>query len=475
MSINRSVIALFLAFATGLSTAAWAGADTATAADKPAADKPASSQSSKATSVDTSPDMSGVLLDRIVATVNDNVILLSELDQQTQLIKQRLARSNTALPPDDVLRHQVLEHMITTELQLQVAKNQGIQVSDDTVNQTLARIAQQNGFTLNEMPAKLQAQGIDYNQFREQVRTQLIQQQVRKRDVDDRIMITPAEVDEYLSAQAQQGNGDTQYHIYHILLSLPPDASSETVQKVQAKAEAVDKKLKGGADFAATAVAVSDGQQALEGGDLGWLRGSELPTTFADAVLAMEPGEVSDPIRDASGYHIVKLADERTENHVVVTQTHARHILIQTNLLVGDEEAQKRLEKIRQQLENGASFAKLAKKYSNDPGSAAQGGDLGWINPGQVVPKFQQAMDKLKPDQISQPFKTQFGWHIVEVLGRRKQDQTDEVKRNRAYQAIHQRKLREQLTSWLRKLRDQAYVRIRLDNNGETESAATGD
>lgn len=472
MSINRSVIALFLAFATGLPAAAWAGADPATTATKPAADKPASS---KATSVDTSPDMSGVLLDRIVATVNDNVILLSELGQQTQLIKQRLMRSNTTLPPNNVLRHQVLEHMITTQLQLQVAKNQGIQVSDDTLNQTLARIARQNGFTLNEMPARLKAQGLDYNQFRDEVRTQLIQRQVRKHDVDDRIMITPAEVDQYIANQAQQGHGDTQYHLYHILLSLPPQASPEAVEKIKTRAAAIDKKLQAGADFAATAVAVSDGQQALKGGDLGWLRGSELPTTFADTVLSMQPGDVSGPIRDASGYHIVKLADERTEHQVMVTQTHARHILIQTNLLVSDEEARERLDKIRQQIEDGASFADLAKKYSNDPGSAAQGGDLGWVNPGQVVPQFQQVMDKLKPDEISEPFKTQFGWHIVEVLDRRKQDQTDEVKRNRAYQAIHQRKLREQLNSWLHKLRDQAYVRIRLDNNGEAESAATGE
>lgn len=420
-----------------------------------------------------SPARQGVLLDRIVAVVNDDVILLSELQQQTEMVRERLARQGTAVPPGDVLRHQVLEHMITTQLQLQVAKQQGIQVSDDTLNQTLERIAQQNGFTLSEMPARLQAQGISYNQFRDDVRTQLIEQQVRQHSVVERIVVTPAEIDQYLAQQAQQGHGNTQYHLLHILIATPPNATPDQVEKARRHAEEVDQKLKNGADFAATAVAVSNGRQALSGGDLGWLRGSELPTGLASTVLSMKEGQVSDPIKDSSGYHIVKLAGKRSEHHVVVTQTHARHILIKTNLLVNDEEARQRLEKIRQQIENGADFAALARKYSDDPGSAAQGGDLGWVDPGTMVPQFEKAMDALQPKQISQPFQSQFGWHIVQVLGRRKQDQTDKTRREKAYEAIQTRKLRDQTELWLRKLRDQAYVRIRLDDAGNGDASGS--
>jgi peptidyl-prolyl cis-trans isomerase SurA len=455
MSIKRSALALFLILAAGFAASAANMPNPATATPEPAT----SSLADK-----------GTPLDRIVAVVNDGVILQSELDRQTQLIKQQLAQHNTTLPSDDVLRHQVLDHMITTQLELQAAKNKGIQVSDDTVNQTLAQIAQQNGFTLDEMPAKLAAQGLSYDEFRDQIRTQLIERQIRQHAVDDHVFVSPAEIDQYLAQQAQQGHGDTQYHLYQILLTLPQQPTPEQVQKVKAKADEIYKKLQGGADFSSTAVAVSNGQEALHGGDLGWLRGSELPASLADAILSMQPGTISQPIRDANGYHIVKLADKRSEHHVVVTQTHARHILIRTNLLVSDEDAKKHLEKIRGEIEHGASFADLAKKYSNDPGSATEGGDLGWLNPGQVVPKFQQVMDKLKVNEISEPFQTQFGWHIVQVLGRRQQDQTEDAKRRQAYSAIHTRKLREQTEQWLRTLRDQAYISIRL--NGDAGSDA---
>ncbi|HET6655779.1 MAG TPA: peptidylprolyl isomerase [Gammaproteobacteria bacterium] len=410
----------------------------------------------------------GALLDRIVAVVNDDVILLSDLEQQTNLARQRLRSQGTPVPPINDLRHQVLQQMIATQLQLQLAARQGIRVSDEVVNAALAHIAQQNGFNLSEMPARLAAQGINYNQFRQDIRHELILRRVHKQSVEDQVFVTPAEVDQFLVQQAQQGRGNTQYHVYQILLKVRPDAAEAEADEVRQKAQAVYQKLKGGADFQATAAAISDGRNALQGGSLGWLRGGELPSSLANTVLTMDEGSISEPIRDGAGYHIVKLAGERAQHQVIVTQTHARHILIQPNLLVSNSEAEERLEQLREKIKNGASFTKLAKEYSDDTNSASKGGDLGWLDPGVVVPQFQQIMDQLKPKEISQPFKTQFGWHIVQVLDRRKQNQTEETRRHQAFQAIRERKMREQTDRWLRRLRDEAYVKIQLDGADTT-------
>ncbi|HET6725747.1 MAG TPA: peptidylprolyl isomerase [Gammaproteobacteria bacterium] len=410
----------------------------------------------------------GILLDRIVAVVNDNVILLSELEQQTALTRQEMAGRGTPIPPTDVLQRQVLQQMISTRLQLERAQRQGIRVPDDVVNQALARIAQQNGFSLSDMPNVLASQGVDYNQFRQEIRDQLILHRIHQQAVEKRVVVTPTEVDRYLVAQAKQGHGNTQYHVYQILLRVPHDASPAEVAKIHRKAEAIEKKLRAGTDFQATAAAVSDGRQALKGGDLGWLQGGDLPESLANTVLTMDEGGISQPIRDAEGFHIIKVAGTRAEHKIIVTQTHARHILIKPNLLVSNTEAEQRLEDLRDKIEHGASFTKLAKEYSDDDTSAAQGGDLGWLDPGVVVPQFQQVMDGLKPKQISQPFETPFGWHIVQVLGRRKQNQTDETRRHKAFMAIRERKLREQTERWLQQLRDEAYVSVRLDGPGST-------
>ncbi|HET8552819.1 MAG TPA: peptidylprolyl isomerase [Gammaproteobacteria bacterium] len=445
MSIKRSILLL-------LSAALFAAALPAVAADTGT----------------TASDNQGTLLDRIVAVVNDKVILLSELEQQAALTRRQLASQGTAIPPTDVLRRQVLQQMITTKLELENADRQGIHVSDEALNQVLANIAQRNGFTLSEMPARLSAQGIDYDQFREHIRDEMILHQIRQKAVDDRVVVTPTEVDQYLVAQAQQGHGNTQYHVYQIVLAVPSHATPAQAEAIHQKAEQIYQKLKKGADFKATAVAVSDGRRALKGGDLGWLKGSELPSSLANTVLSLDEGQISQPVLDPNGWHILKLAGERAQHQVVVTQTHARHILIKPDLLISNTEAEQRLENIRQKIEKGASFAALAKKYSDDPGSAAQGGDLGWLDPGMVVPAFQKVMDQLKPGEISEPFRTQFGWHIVEVLGRRKQNQTEQSRRHKAFMALRERKLREQTDRWLRQLRDEAYVRIQLDDNSSS-------
>ncbi len=401
----------------------------------------------------------GVLLDDIAAVVNDDVITKTELDDRIHEIKQRLAQQQTSLPPEDILRKQVLDQMVMEQLQLQAADRGGITVSDDQLNRAISNIAGRNGVSMSELPKALASQGISYASYRAEIRREMIINEVQKQAVEARIAVTPREVDQYLSRQAEQSGNDTEYHLYHILIALPANATPDETKKAEERADAIEKKLKAGADFSETAVANSDGQQALKGGDLGWRKGSELPTIFASEVLNMKPGQVSGVIKSPSGFHIVKLADTRTANKVLVTQTHARHILIRTNAIVSDEQARSKLADIRKQIENGADFAKLAEKYSDDGGSASQGGDLGWANPGQYVPQFQDAMDKLKVGEISQPFKTPFGWHIVQVLGRRKEDQTAQVQKQKAYQAIRRRKLEEQTEIWVHSLRDQAYIK----------------
>jgi peptidyl-prolyl cis-trans isomerase SurA len=413
----------------------------------------------------------GVLLDRVVAVVNDDVILQSQLDQQSDIARQRLEQQHTPVPSSAMLRHQVLKQMISEQLQVQRAQRQGIHISDDTLNQALSSIAARNGFSLSDLPDKVAASGIDYKQFRHQIRRELILQKVRKQSVDDQISVTPAEVDQYLVAQAKAGHGNAQYHVYQILLKVPSDASESRARKIHEHAEAIYKKLKNGADFKATAAAVSEGQRALKGGDLGWLNGGEIPTSLANTVLTMNEGSISNPIKDANGYHIIKLGGKRAQHKIIVTQTHARRILIKSNLLVSNSEAVKRLEKLRERVKNGASFADLAKKYSDDSDTAADGGDLGWISPDEVPPNFKHAMDKLEPKDISLPFQSQAGWNIVQVLGRRKQNQTKESRRRKAISAIRQRKLREQTARWLRQLRDQAYVSIKLKNDSDDGTA----
>jgi peptidyl-prolyl cis-trans isomerase SurA len=411
----------------------------------------------------------GQLLDRVVAVVNDKVILLSELDQQMTLTRERMASRGTPVPSADALRHQVLDQMIATRLQLQRAKRRGIHVSDEILNRALTHIARQNGFSLNEMPARLAAQGIDYKQFREHIRHEIVLRQLQQKAIDEHVVVTPAEVDQYMIAQAKQGHGNTQYHVYQILLRVPADASQAKASKIHQKAKKLYKTLeKNGSQFKAKAAAISNGRRALKGGDLGWLAGGQLPTSLANTILTMDTGEIAPPVKDADGWHILKLAGKRARHKVIVTQTHARHILIKSNLLVSNSEAEQRLEHLRDKIEHGASFSKLAKKYSDDPGSASQGGDLGWLDPGTVVPAFQHKMDQLQPKQISQPFETQFGWHIVQVLGRRKQNQTKKSQHQRAYKAVLQRKKREKKDRWLRKLRAGAYVKTKLDDGGTT-------
>ncbi len=413
-----------------------------------------------ATAQDQSPRY--VVLDRIVAVVNEDVIVQTELNKRMRTVLGQLRQQQTQPPPRDVLEKQVLERLVLSRLQLEQAKQRGIQVDDATVNQALRQIAGRNGLSLTEFREILAGDGYDFAGFREDIRNELALKQLRERQIGDRIRVTDREVDSLLATQAIQQSGNDQYRLGHILIAVSEAPSPEEIAEIRAKADRVLAQLEAGADFRQTAVAVSDGRQALEGGDLGWRKANELPSLFADAVLNMKRGDVSELIRSPSGFHIVTLLDVRRGETHIITQTHARHILIRPNELTSARDARIRLEQLRERIINGGDFAELARSHSTDNGSAVNGGDLGWINPGDVVPQFQAAMDRLGPGELSEPFESPFGWHIVQVHGRRDHDSTEDVRRAKAKEAIRQRKLEDDVQAWLRRLRDEAYVEYRL-------------
>lgn len=405
-------------------------------------------------------------VDRIVAVVNDDVITQSDLDLQIRTVTQQLRQQNAEIPPDDVLQKQVLERVIVRQLQLQMAESTGIRVDDDTLNRALETIAKQNNLSLSEFREVLARDGFDFATFREDIRKEIIISRLRQRQVANRITVTEQEVDNFLATQQVQGSpaAAEEYHIAQILISLPEAPSPEQIQTAQAKAQQVLDKLRAGEDFKQIAMALSEDPQALEGGVLGWRSAGQLPSLFTDIVTKMNPGDISDLIRSPSGFHIIKLIEKRGETGHLVKQTQARHILIRTNEITSDQDAQTRLEQLRQRVVGGEDFATLARSHSEDATTAVNGGSLGWVNPGDLVPLFEEAMNSLEPGQVSEPFQTQFGWHIVQVVERRDHDNTDEMKRSQAREAIRQRKTEEELQAWLRSLRDEAYVEYKSED-----------
>ena len=402
-------------------------------------------------------------LDRIVAIVNDDVIVESELDARVETVRAQMLDAGTQPPLEGVLRRQVLDRLVLDRLQLQLAERTGLRIDEETLNQSVAAIAAQNQLSLREFRDILELDGYDFAKFREEVRAEMLISRLRQSQVDNRIRVSQQDIDNYLATVSRQGGEANAYHLGHILIAVPEAASPEEVEEARARAEEALAELRGGADFARVASAVSDGQQALNGGDLGWRTAGELPTIFADAVPSLAVDELSDPIRSPSGYHIVKLLGLRGDTPVMVTETHARHILIRPNELVNDAEAQRRLRVISERLTNGDDFGELARANSEDPGSAVKGGDLGWVAPGVFIPAFEREMNALADGELSEPFKTQFGWHIVQVLERRETDDTDQARRTKAADEIRQRKLDEELQNWLRQMRDEAYVEYRLE------------
>nr|VFK60218.1 MAG: periplasmic chaperone for outer membrane proteins SurA [Candidatus Kentron sp. TUN]VFK69610.1 MAG: periplasmic chaperone for outer membrane proteins SurA [Candidatus Kentron sp. TUN] len=402
-------------------------------------------------------------INRIVAVVNEEVIVSSDLNDRIRTIQAELSRSQAKLPSPTALRKQALDWLIIELLQIQVGKRIGIQIDNDQINQAIIKIAKRNKLGLRKFREILERDGYKFSAFREDIRRQLLITEIQKRQVANRIQVTDREIDNYLTTQSSKLHPKKDYHLAHILITVPQSANADEVAIARKKVKQIIYQLRSGEDFAKIARAVSDGKQAPKGGDLGWRKETQLPGLFTDIVPKMESGEISDPLRSASGFHIVKLIAIRDKELHVIPQTKARHILIQTNEMTSNADAKTRLEQIRERIIHGEDFEELARSHSDDRGSAIKGGNIGWIGPGNVVPKFEQIMNQTQPMEISAPFRTQFGWHIVQVLDRRKHDGTQEVLRAKAMEKIRERKIDEELRAWRRQLRDEAYVEYRLD------------
>jgi peptidyl-prolyl cis-trans isomerase SurA len=405
----------------------------------------------------------GVLLDRIAAVVNDGIVLRSDLDQQVRVISDRLEQQGQQMPPRNLLRQQVLERLVMQEVQMQRADRLGIKVSDEMLNQTLTDVAARNNLSFSDLPAALESQGVDYRSYREDVRREMTLNLLRQRDVYARIYVSPREIEQCVTRRKTSPGDDMEFDIAHILVAVPASATPEQAEERASRAQGVYERARRGEDFTQLAIAYSDAGTALEGGALGWRPANQLPSFAAEAITRLQPGEVTEPIRTPSGLHIFKLIDSRgAASSALVSQVHARHILLQTNAIEDDETVRQKLVQFRERILKGESFEAIAAVNSVDPGSAAKGGDLGWVGPGTFVPVFEQQLDMLAENEISQPFKTQFGWHIVQLLGRRTYDATDDVIRNRCLAQLRESRADEETEVWMRRLRDEAFVDYRL-------------
>ena len=406
-----------------------------------------------------------VLVDRIVAVVNSEVITSGELAERVKTVTQQLRQQGTPLPAADLLQKQVLERMIMDRLQLQLAKETGLRVDDLQLDRTVERLAERNKMSLTQFRQALERDGIRFDKFREEIRDEILLSRLREREVDDRIVVTDNEIDYFLSQQAASPDLATEFNLSHIVLRLPEQASPEQVNRQRARAEEVLAQLRQGADFAKLAVAYSDAPDALQGGAMGWHSRDRLPDLYAKALDGLKPGEVSGIIRSPAGFHLIKLIGRRGGGApAMVEQTHARHILVKTSEIVSAADAKRKLENLRDRIIHGADFAELARLNSDDP-SSVKGGDLGWIYPGDTVPEFEREMNSLKVGEVSQPFETPFGWHLVQVLARRQAPVSGERKRQEARLILRERKADEAYQEWLRQLRDRAFVEYRTDDN----------
>lgn len=409
------------------------------------------------------PSREPIEADRIIAVVNDEVITLHELRTRLSSAMSQLKRQGTPLPPQDVLERQMLDRMVTDKVQVQFAKENGIRIEDAQLDMAISRIAVNNKLSLTDFRQTLEKDGIPFVKFREEIRQEMMIARLRDREVENKLLISEGEIDNYL-AGASAGGAAEEFQVAHILVRAPEAASPEQLQKLRTKAEQIVERLNRGEDFAQVAAAYSDAPDALKGGDLGSRSMDRLPAIFAEAVAKMKPGQVSPILKSPNGFHIVKLVDKKGGAALPpVQQTHARHILIKVNEVVSEDEARRKLMAVKERLDHGGDFADLARLYSQD-GSAPKGGDLGWLYPGDTVPEFERAMDSLKPGETtSQPIQSMFGWHLIQVLERRVQDVSQDRARAVARQALRERKSDEAYQDWLRQLRDRAYVEYRLE------------
>jgi peptidyl-prolyl cis-trans isomerase SurA len=404
-----------------------------------------------------------LLLDRIVAVVNNEVITYRDLAQRIAQVSAQLEQQRVPLPPQDVLERQVLERMIADRAQLQFARDTGVRVDDLTLDRTIARIAEQNKLSLAEFRAALERDGMPFDRFREEIRNEITLSRLREREVDAKIQVSESEIDNFLEEQKSAPASGVEYNLSHILVSVPENASPEQIEVRRQRAESALKQVQSGADFREVAVGFSDAPDALAGGLLGWRAQDRLPDLFTDALAKMKPGEVTPILRSPAGFHIVKLSERRGgAEGANVEQTHVHHILVRVNEKVSEDDARKKLDILRRRIAQGVSFAELARGNSDDP-SASRGGDLGWILPGDTLPEFERAMNALKIGETSEPVRTQFGFHLIQVEERRNADLSADRKRVEVRRVLRDRRIDEAYQEWLRQLRDRAYVDLRLE------------
>lgn len=402
-------------------------------------------------------------VDRIIAVVNNEVITLGELNEQMNIVSRNLQKQGTQLPPQDALQKQLLERMINDLIQVQEAKETGIRIDDGTLDKTLQRIADENSVSMTEFRRLLEQDGITWSKFREDIRNQVIMSRLREREIEGTVSVTEAEVDTQLALEAREATTDQEYRLAHILVLVPEQATTQQVDTRRKRALQALSELRKGAEFAQISAQFSDAPDALQGGNLGWRAANRLPAIFVEAINTLKVGETSDILRSPNGFHIVKLLDKRGKNATpTVQQTRARHILLRAKDGLSDDEARSRLTRLRERIVAGSDFAELAKVHSEDP-SSGKGGDLGWISPGDTVPEFERVMNQLRDNELSQPFQSPFGWHIVQVQERRSEGVSEDRKRVMARNAIRARKAEEAYTDWLRQTRDRAFVEYRLE------------
>jgi peptidyl-prolyl cis-trans isomerase SurA len=410
-------------------------------------------------------------LDRIVAVVNDEVITANELDARARMAEAQLKRQNIAPPPFDVLQQQVLDRMIIDRAALQLARETGVRVDDATVNATIGRIAESNGMTVPAMRQRLEADGVSFNQFRDDIRQDIILNRLREREVDSRVQVSDSELDNFIAEQSGISADTEEVNLGQILLRVPENAAAERLESTRRRAEELREQARTGADFAQLAASFSNAPEALTGGELGWRASERLPTLFLEAIKGLKAGEVAPIVRSPNGFHVLKVLGRRSavEGRLAggpVQQTHARHILLRVSELTPEPEVRRRLEEFKQRIESGQiEFATLARLHSVDP-SGSRGGDLGWLYPGDTVPEFEKVMASLKPNQVSAPVRTPFGWHLIQVLDRRMEAASADRTRMQARLALRERKAEDAYQEWLRQLRDRTYVEVRLDERG---------
>jgi peptidyl-prolyl cis-trans isomerase SurA len=407
----------------------------------------------------TVPVQANEVLDRVAVIVNDGVILQSEVDTMLAQIKRNAAEQEIKLPNDDVLRVQAIDRLVLQEIQLQIARRNGIEVSDAQLEQTIANIAREAGMNTEGLRAEITSLGSTWQSYRESIRREMIIGELQRNAVRDRVYISPQEIENLTAMMEEMSSNEVEYRLSHILIGLRDGSSGDEVQAARQRAENVLKSLQDGRDFAATAISSSAGSRALEGGDLGWMNINAMPTLFAEAVRDKRKGDLIGPIKSGVGFHILKVADTRGIETVEIEEVKARHILLRPSVILSDNRAKEQLNEYRQQIIAGeAEFSDLAMEHSDDTGSANQGGELGWTDPSVFDDAFKQVVESAEVGEISEPFRSQFGWHIVEVMDRRVQDATQRSKENRAYQLLYRRKYQEELENWQQEMRDQAYI-----------------